>query len=223
MGENAQYLLVEGEPWLSMVKAWRESVSAAHKAGYDYVRSLGATYGVENGRSSGLTGVGLVNPAPLGWKVIRGLRGKPDYMVPNIKARDKTARAAAEEAKRAFDAVLRPLPLHPIAEALGVQSSVSYEVPGGSKGSMSAGYGFFFSPIQILWFGDTYVIYAPDTGPTIQKLREDYPDVVITHGEWSPPAGVRAISEARYNLMVSQWKVEREEAGDPVEDDSNGE
>jgi hypothetical protein len=221
-------LLVTGEPWLKMCQDWRASYLAAKEAGRQFVEAMGSTGGYENLDTHKLSGVYAMHPTPPGWRLVRGKQGKPDYMVPHDRARDKAQKAAGIEARKALDALPGADNLQPIAEAIGVPRNVNWHTPGyvrpcaengwkreGGWGNSAAGdsWSFFFNPIQMTWFGETFVICGPNTTRQIAKIREEHPDAVITEGEWPPlPEGLREITEAEHDLLRAQWKVEQERA-----------
>jgi hypothetical protein len=221
--ENAMILLIEGEPWLGMAKAWKESYVASQRAALEFCRSMGAKHGVQNHEDDGLGGVGIPESGiiPPGWRRIRRTRGAVDYMVPQHKPRGEAQKEAAAAAKAAFDAVPRPNSLREIAKALGLPGGVSWETPAGSMGSSGfSDLRFLMKPMNVLFMGETYAFFVPDTEPQIAKIRAEHPDATIT-GEWTIPPGLKRISDAQWDLLVAQWKVAREKAGDAAEEEED--
>ncbi|HBJ84593.1 MAG TPA: hypothetical protein DDZ88_12125, partial [Verrucomicrobiales bacterium] len=67
-------------------------------------------------------------------------------------------------------------------------------------------------PVQLVWPDrDHLVIFAPNWERVLSELKMENPSCVIISGEWSPPAGLTPISEARYRLLEAQAAVKREE------------
>jgi len=211
------FLLVEGEPYLAACKAWKESYERSVEAARKFVEALGATGGYSNRDTLALSGVNAVNPLPAGWKRVPGKRGMPDYMIPHEKARDPEQREAGIAARKAMDALPKANDQDDIAQLIGAPRSVHWKSHGKAEGWRSVAVSFFHT-IQVTYFGDTFVLLAPDTRRVIAELMAQHEGVVIEGGEWTPPAGLRIITEAEHDLMLAQWKVSLERTKEDASD-----
>ncbi len=55
-------------------------------------------------------------------------------------------------------------------------------------------------------------IAVTDLETTIAEIKEAYPGCVITKGLWTPPAGLKRITEAESDLIIAQSAVDAERA-----------
>lgn len=193
------WLLVEGEPFLAGVKAWRERYGIASKAFSDMARRLGAT-GIMvdryTGRPSSLEGIA----PPPGWAKAKGNSSR--------------IRPAKGEAGAAARAELEALPAYPtqgeVARLIGLPDVIRWR-DGESWGNQGTAPGYFMFAADLGWAGDDFMIRAIDPMPAIERLRAERPGVAIESGEWTPPAGLTPISEARWRLIEAQAAVAAEE------------
>ena len=158
-----------------------------------------------------------VSSLPLGWKRIDGRGGKPDYMVPHDRARDPAVKAAGIAARNAMEALPKPINQHEIADLIGAPRSIHWKSDGLAYGFRRVGVSFF-NVVQVTYFGDTFVLIAPDTRKDVSNLLAEHPGGVIESGEWNPPAGLKIITQAQHDLMLAQWKVALEREGEDVSD-----
>lgn len=193
------WLLVEGEPFLSGVKAWRERYGVANKAFTALARRLGATgimFDQFTGRPCSLEGI---EPPP-GWAKVKGSSSR--------------IRPAKGEAGAAVRAELDALPAYPVrhevSRLIGLPDAIRWS-DGESWGNQGLAPGYFMFAADLGWADDTFVIRAIDPMPEVAKLRAERPAVVIESGEWTPPAGLRPITEARWKLIQAQAEVAAEE------------
>lgn len=190
----ALWLLIEGNPFLERVFKFREEDRAVAEAWKAY----GLSKGAEKYRpgSHGLI-FGDPKTVPKDWK-------KPNsrgWSQPkNSNTKDISDLASLPKPPSKYD-VFGP----------GFLYSVNYEGPGRS-GSSSVG-GFYEGPI-IGWAGDIFFACLPNARKASEDHVKAHPEDKIINGalEWVLPEGLREISEARVDLIVAQYKVQKEEA-----------
>lgn len=193
---NTVLVAIEGEPFLSRAKAYRDALHAREVALSKWGEEIGAS-GM-NHRIDGFWFNGKARP-PAGWK-------KPDskgFSAP------KKGHADLER--------FRLLPPNPSTyEIFGdaVLYNISYTCADGS-GSGAIGR-LWFGP-RVGWAGDFFFAYIPHAGRAADARLKERPDATITTPGalgWKMPSGLREISEAQKDLRVAEYKValEREAA-----------
>lgn len=202
------YAIVTGEPGLSICREWQDKWKAAHRAAFDFAKSMGASGWVPD-HEYDLVGLIPNGDIPQGWKQAR--RKNRVFLEPA----KGSAGAAAREA-------IAALPEHPkqndLPALLGIPTVISYEYPdnkGWGSSSMSGGY---WHAVELMWCDDdALVLRLPDVGAHIADVRQRHPDAVISFGpdeatSWSFPDWLKPISEAEWKLMQAQAEVRREQA-----------
>lgn len=198
------YLLVEGEPYLSACRDWRARHEATMEATFAFCASLGAK-GFYPGFDEGFSHLTWVDPAPAGWEPVKKLRK-------SLARRLAPVKGPAGDAARAAIAALPPIPKwQEIATLIGHPCQIRYRTSNNECWGFSTCGVNFWKLVDISWAGDEFLILAKDTAPEIVALREKYPDVIIGEGVWSPPEGLRPISEARWKLKEAEQRVKMEE------------
>lgn len=189
---DEMYLLVEDGPFAAVAASYRQRYVAAKQAQEDYARRLGCT-GLYRGR---LELIALDGPDDLpGWH--RRRRGGQSRLEPNPKA-PEAAVVAAE---------LAALPRLPDPEELRIALGHPCEVrwqSGESSGFVAVGRPFH--EVQLVWAGEQNVLLCPDPAPEIARILRRDPDARI-EGAWGPPAGLRRISEAVWELIEARRRV----------------
>lgn len=191
-------VIIEGEPFLSSAREFKEKSMAAREAWAAFAEERGARSFIEAPWSNRL--VALCFPSgkqPEGWTVPKGANRESR---PKAKSADKAA----------FDA----LPSGPDPKAVfgdAITFSLCYEGPG-CRGSI--GIGGFFPQASIGWLGETIIAVIPHAKRAADLYLARNPDRTITNGcdTWQMPDGLREISEAEYKLMAAQHRVAEERA-----------
>lgn len=191
------YLVVESEPYLTACRDWQTRRLTAFNAALEFANHLGAT-GIFPGFDNELIGITPISPIPEGWKLRKINHRRAQQLIPSNNVA-KAAVAALPIAPKNKE--LRKLLKHPC--------TVSYNHPEQHISGFADLGGF--RPVKLDRIGDDLILRAPDPHPYIDKLRRQYPGVVICTGEWNPPAGLRPISWARYELLIAQARVAVEE------------
>lgn len=186
-------VFIEGEPFLSRVKKYREDRLHAEDKWSEFARSHGAT-----GYNVGVRGLYFSSrKIPDGWSKPKNRNG---FSTPH-----KTNTDVIE--------FLSTLPKKPSAYDVFGDAflyDLSYEGPNNSWGIGAIG--FFFDGPRIGWAGETYFAYIPDVTGAVAEHMKQYPDHTITNGadKWVMPDGLRVASEAEINLVVAQFQVAEE-------------
>lgn len=190
---------IEGEPFLSRAKAYRDALHAREVDLSKWGEEIGAS-GM-NHRVDGFWFNGKARP-PAGWK-------RPDskgFSTP------KKGHAALERFKS--------LPPNPDAYAVfgdALLYDISYSGPHG-RGSSVIGQ-FWFGP-RLGWAGDFFFAYIPHAGrAAAARLMQDPGATITTPGAlgWEVPVGLREISEARKDLRVAEYRVAQEQTAEAAE------
>ena len=197
---DRMYLVVEGEPFLSVCREWKRRYLEAKNAAFVFAHSMGAQ-GYFPGFHDELVALTPVDPVPEGWKIERK-RGT-SRMVPKPKQAGEVARQAI--------ATLRAFPRdEELREMVGHPCEVRYR---GANGTGFQCIGHMMHPVQLTWHDrETLFLVVPDPVPVINDIRERDPSATIEVGEWTPPAGLCRITEAEFDLHKAQAAVARERA-----------
>lgn len=197
---NILYLLVEDESYRAACHAWRRRFELSTKAAYQFARSLGAD-GYIPGLEHELVGITMINPIPAGWtrRKVKSLV----YLAPKNGEAGRQARIAI--------AALPAVPARDeIAQLIRHPCQISYQTSDGDQESVGI-FDLGSGAVDIAWSGSDFLIQAPNIEKIITGYRDEFPDLVISGGHWSPPVGLRSISKSRWNAMES---VEMEMAAD---------
>jgi hypothetical protein len=192
MSEYEIYILIEGEPFLSNARKYRDEQEACHKAWRAFAQAKNAV-----AIAGGLSGLIFSGKAPDGWKKpnrkgwSRPVKGHPDEMVMD----------ALPKEPRSYDVFGKVLCF-----------DLNYRGPNGDRGFGHIG-GFFFGP-RMGWAGETFFAVIPDAKKAADDHLSKHPDHIITSGadKWVLPDGLIRISKAEADLIVAQYTVEREHA-----------
>lgn len=129
---------------------------------------------------------------------------------------------AAKEAAAQLDEINAQLKAlypraEPIAQEEGFISHLEYTTKDGGQGWTVIGN--HFHRAQPLWMDvdQPIILLTSDPVKAIARLKERADVLTVTPDSWEVPEGYERISKARYDLMVAQYKVEREERGDADE------
>ena len=198
MSDYATYVRIDGEPFLSRAKAYREAKAAWHLAWGSFAESKGATGFSLSGRQLVF---GKGGP-PEGWT-------KPDRRnLSHPKARHPDL--ADFERMRAD---------HPQPEARGVYGdaiclNASYEEDKGSGSFGLGGFGIIINGPHVGWAGDIFLGHIPDAEAFVRDYAEKHPErrIVGPAATWVLPAGLTRITLAEYELIFAQHKVAQEQA-----------
>lgn len=195
MSDEAMGVIIEGEPFLSRVRKYREEQRAAKIAWSEFALARGASR-----YHPGSIGLCFDGKQPEGWTKPKGKNG---FSAP--KAKDHPDIVA-----------MKALPGFPKATEIfgdAVVYDLSYSSPGGGWGTGAIGW--FFNGPRIGWAGDTHFAWIPDARRAVREHLAIHPDDKITNGadKWSLPPGLREVSEAEIDLIVATFKVAQERAG----------
>lgn len=194
MSDHTTYIRIDGEPFLSRAKAYREKRQAWHLAWSETAQGFGAV-----GISSDLNGLNFGHKAPPdGWLKPRGPHG---WSAPKKGHPDRQVLADLRAKS--------PLPSEYEVYGNAICQNLNYELPDGSA-SFGA-IGRLWRP-HVGWAGDVFLGQIPDAEAAVAGLRSRHPDAVITNdaAEWRLPAGLTRITKAEYDLVFAQHKVEEE-------------
>lgn len=190
MSDYKMYVRIEGEPFLSRVKEYREERHRVTKIVWDFAKARGALE-----VSGGFAMKFPLGKVPDGWKKpdrrgwTRPKKGHPD------------ASAVAE---------LPRLPESKMVFGDALCFDLRWEGPDGSWGG--GGIGYFFFGADICFCGDQYFAVIPDTNAAARDHLKEYPDHKITSGAdtWKLPGGLTRITKAEMDLAFAQFDVEQE-------------
>jgi len=201
MTDENFYLVVEAEPYMSFCHEWRARFDAARKAAWELAKSYGAS-GYFPGFDKEFRALTMVDPIPEGWERRKRPAAIRDRLFP--------AKGKAGDAVRSAIAGLPSFPRQEeVRDLLNHPCMVEYR--DGDRWGVAC-IGSALNPVYLGWIGDTFIIRAPDPAPDIARTKERHPTATIT-GAWAPPAGLRSISAARYELMLAEHAVQTEERG----------
>lgn len=208
MSKERLWLLVEGTPYLAACLDWKRRYREASDAAFRFAHSLGAA-GYFHDLAYQLNAITPVTPIPDGWVKAKLAQKYQPRLVP--------AKKQAGEMARAGIAALPRTPRWPeLARLIGHPCQVRYRVPSNDEGEEDRRWGFsecgagFANLVQLTWTADQLALVVGDTAPTIARLQDEFPDVIIEEGPWTPPAGLRQITEAQWDLIMAQAKVDQE-------------
>ena len=202
------HFIVEGGAVLAACRDWRDRYQAACAAAADYAKGLGSSAFCVPILSETLGVLAAADPIPGGWRRVASRRaGAAPLMVPLKRAEGAAAREAL--------AALPKFPLQAeIAEAIGHPGTIRWRVSGEAYGSRIIGNRM--EPVQLYWpASELLLIVCGDPAHAVRDARLENPGCVIEHGEWTPPSGLRALTEAQRDLLVAQARV-NEEARDSL-------
>lgn len=200
MTTHATYVRIVGEPFLSRAQAYRKQHGVWCDAWGAFAKERGAD-GV------GLTGRHLsfkhTNP-PEGWTrpIGKSRMSNPKKGHPDIEALAQLReRSPRPDARAVFgDAVVY---------------DVRWETANGDRGGGGiGGFGMVLNGPWVGWVGDDYLGWVPDAEAAVRDFLAEHPDRVIASpaAEWILPPGLIRITEAEYELILAQHKVDEERA-----------
>lgn len=201
---HVQFLKVIDEPFLSFSRSWRKAYEDAHAAYAEFAKERGAASYFTHAIEGFLIALTVVDPLPPGWKHAKGLRvGHAPRIVPKSSDENPEWHAMA--------ALPRPMGRHEIQKITGIPSQLSYKY--GEQGWHGKSLGTPFAEFQMLWVGETFVIYAPDYNEYVRQALREHPDAAIeTLSKWVLPAGLERITQAQWELIAAQHRVQQEAA-----------
>lgn len=196
MGDHTTYVRIDGEPFLSRAKAYREKHEAWHSAWGDFSQSKGGTGFSQNGRD-----LVFAKPSPPeGWT-------KPDrHGLSHPKA--KHPDLADFERMRAE----HPRPDPRVVFGDEVCFDALYETAdSGGKLSIGGIEMTLYGP-HVGWAGDTLLGHIPDAEAFARSYAAEHPErrIVGPAGTWAMPKGLTRITKAEYDLVFAQHEVEEE-------------
>ena len=197
---DSKYYIIEGEPYLSVAKAYMKEYQAAHKRICKYLDSLGIKqwrYGW-GGQIAGVV---------IGKSKFAEFFTKPDRHGISFPKR-KT------EYNKEFDKEIYRLPsLATYVNKFTIPTGFSYSYEW-CKGSCAVGHPL--NPIEICWYKlgkDAPIMFKiPDIQTTIKRYKILYPDIVFENGvdEWKlDETGLREILVEEWDLMVAKHEKEQ--------------
>ncbi len=199
------HFVVEPGPLLDACKDWKARYIAHRHAAADLVRAKGATKIYFAGFNNAMAGLDGVERIPQGWQRQKTGRSGETALLP--------AKGPKGDAARAELAALPPVPRHSeIADLIGHPCQLSYTRP--DKGGYSEMMGVHLYPVQVHWSkldDGQILITAPDADAWVAGIEEQYPDAIITLGRWTPPEGLRRVSNAEKDMIIAQENFEAEQ------------
>jgi len=193
------YIKITGEPFLSRAREYRERRDVWMRAWLDYAKRKGAESFAENGRELGFK----PGKQPEGWTKPRGKHG---YSHPKKRHRDEAEMASMR----------RAWPKLKVSDVYGdaVLRNFSWEDPAGKTvaGYAIGGFDLVINGPWVGWAGDTFLGHIPDPEAAVRAHREEHPGdrILEPAASWTLPAGLERITQAEYELVYAQWKVEEE-------------
>jgi hypothetical protein len=191
---------VDSGPILQGCRAWRARYDAAHDAARAFAKSLGSQ-GYFGGLKDQVVALLPSREVPEGWRVVRGAGRRKDMMVPR---KGKPGQAARE--------ALASLPQFPdpyeLAQLVGPPLSLEYWNDRGEAGTVLIGNPMH--PVQLCWSHDRMVLVLPDVAASVAELRKS--GWMVRGGDWALPDGLSPMTEAEWELLVAQHRVEDERA-----------
>lgn len=183
------FALVEGDPFLSRVKRYRKEKEDSQQAWYDFGKKIGAKHWV--------VGVGFAfeGRVPSGWNAAQGRHKistpkKKSVIFENFNALPK-----------------QPMPYDHFKNDFIYD--VSYE---GDSEKGSFGIGNFWLGPQVCWAGEKFFLVIPDARQAAHDHLSIHPNHKIKNGSdtWELPAGLKKITEAEADLIVAQYRVDKQ-------------
>lgn len=199
MSETSARVRIDGEPYLSRAKAYRDAYFEHAVAWTEFAKSYGADGYPRHGRGLNFS----YGKAPDGWT-------KPKsptwHSHPKKGHPDEVVLAAFKQQ--------HPAPSTHAIFGEDLCFDLSYDVPGGGWGG--GGIGFFIDGAIVGWAGGIFTAIIPDAEAAVRSLKERQPDAVPREpaASWRLPAGLTRITKAEDALIYAQAAVdaEREEA-----------
>lgn len=196
---TVQWVLIEGEPYLSRAVAFREEKARVTKTVNAFLKEVGA-----EAISHSFTLLRFP-----GWKQPEG-----------FKAPDKHGMCAPRKENKHMIDRLAALPRPPVGWSVIPYDEIPYQLtyadkddPGRHGAGMIGPPGAFWDGADIGWAGDTYFARIPDWKAAAAAYKLGHPnDVFPDHNGMNPetfeiPAGLRKVSEAEIDLIVATEKV----------------
>lgn len=199
MSETSARVRIDGEPYLSRAKAYRDAHFAHAVAWTEFAKSYGADGYPLHGRGLNFSH----GKAPAGWT-------KPKS--PSWHSHPK--KGHPDEAVLAAFREQHPAPTTHDIFGGALCFNLSYDGPGQASGGGLIG--FFINGAIVGWAGDVFTAIIPDAEVAVRSLKERQPDAVPREpaASWRLPAGLTRITKAEDALIYAQAAVdaEREEA-----------
>lgn len=203
MSNPVLYLLVEAEPYVSFCKDWRERWIKATQTALEMAESLGAS-GYFPGHEGEFQALTPVDPMPEGWTYARTPMDHAPRLVPLHGLAGKSARN-----------LVAHLPSVPKSQEIATFIDHPCRIIYKSSLEAAEAYGFcgvgHWLPVNLAWAGDQFMIQVVDMQRVIDEYLDTYPDLVVEVGDWTPPAGLRPISKARWDFIEARENLDAEE------------
>ena len=198
---NSLYYIIEGEPYLSVAKAFVNEYQAAHKRVCDYLDGLGVSQW-RYGFSGHIAGVVFEGNIP------------PDFCKPDNYGvtRPKKTSKYYKEFKR--DDLKLPDVEKWILDKFYIPTGYGYKYDGGSGGTAI---GHPFKPIEICWYSTDdnapLMLKIPNIPYEIEYKKATRSNVVFENDfdKWKlDETGLRQILVEEWDLMVAKYKAEKD-------------
>lgn len=196
MSDHTTYIRIDGEPFLSRAKAYREKRHAWRLAWSQFAESKGATGFSQDGHFL----VFGKAPPPAGWT-------KADH---RGMSHPKAKHPDAAELKRMRAEHPRPNTRDVYGDA--VCFNAQYEEDKGQGAFGLGGFGMMLNGPHVGWAGDTFLGNIPDAEAFARDYAARRPEkrIVGLAATWRLPAGLTRITKAEYDLVFAQYEVEEE-------------
>lgn len=188
------YYLVEGEPWLSAVKKYREAYVNAYEESRKFAEKYGAKRWWPESRGVKVTSLDL-NEAPEGWTKPnkRGTRPKKDTDAYN----EMKALPSTPDENEYIGELIKDYP-----HTLNFKKD-------DSEGFSRIGNPFF--PFQIIYTGENYCVILPDYEKHFAEEKEQSPDIIIKNDDYEfDTTGLKRIIKATWDRIVAQEEEKRQ-------------
>jgi len=196
MSNYAVFVRIDGEPFLSAARHYRDERLRVREAWQALAREFGAD---DPGGMQGLI-FHSRHAVPKGWS-------KPDR-----KGFSKPKKGSEDETR------LRNMPRLPRSHDVFGGGVILYDLSYSGTDCWGSGAigGFFFGP-SIGWCGETFFACLPDAAAAAADHLREHPDHKITNGAdaWKLPEGLTRVTKAAMDLAMAQHAVAQErEAGE---------
>lgn len=195
---HSVYVRIEGEPFLSRAKAYREALFAWHAVWSEYAKGIGAV-GIGGGLRSFSFKTGK---HPDGWTKPTGAERM------SHPKKGHSDEAVVEKLRREH-----PRPKSSDVYGHSVVGNLTWDRPGYGRGSQAiGGFGIILNGPWVGWAGDTYLGHIPDAAAAAKAHLAEHPGDVIAEpaASWKMPDGLIPITKAHYELILAQHKVAEE-------------
>lgn len=204
------YFRVKSGPILAFCEEWRRRAQAAGDAKRDLTEKYGAPGFVAMRSTDTLLGLHVFEPVPEGWQKAPLIGGLGEVLKPSD---DQAGRAVQAE----IDAIPAAPSASEIADFLGLPElavcrktdgrTVRMPVRNDLRPGTELGWATKEGPLMLRF---------PNPNAVIKKLKHNYPDAEIIAGRWTPPEGLKPISERTFAQNIKRAPYRDQ---DPARDD----